>query len=100
MRVSVRTILELVVQQSGVSMSEIQGDRKFRYIVDARWAAMIVMRERLKMSLPHIAMVMGHKHHTTAIHAVKAKRSPELLELIDSINNAIDEMARKGTANG
>ena len=70
-RVTVDLILSAVAETTGVSVTEITGDKRSRQVVDARHLAMYLARELTDASLPKIGDRIGGRDHTTVLHAVE-----------------------------
>lgn len=96
MRISIPKLIGLLADYSGVTVSELLGDDRTKYTVIARHAVMIVLRERVGLTYPHIAKIMGDRDHATAMYAIKKSRSEALLRLIEEINHELDEYAAAG----
>jgi chromosomal replication initiator protein len=69
-RVTVDVILSAVADSTGVSVTEIIGDKRSRPVVDSRHVAMYLARELTDLSLPKIGERFGNRDHTTVLHAV------------------------------
>jgi chromosomal replication initiator protein len=69
-RITIDLILSVVADFTGVSATEITGDKRSRTIVEARHLAMYMARELTDSSLPKIGDRLGGRDHTTVIHAV------------------------------
>ncbi|MBN1320197.1 MAG: chromosomal replication initiator protein DnaA [Thermoleophilia bacterium] len=69
-RVTIDLILSTVAESTGVSLTEITGDKRSRQVVDARHVAMYLARELTDASLPKIGDRIGGRDHTTVLHAV------------------------------
>lgn len=69
-RITIDLILSSVADFTGVSVTEITGDKRTRAVVDARHLAMYLARELTDASLPKIGERIGGRDHTTVIHAV------------------------------
>lgn len=65
-------ILEEVATKHGLTVEDIKGPSRKRYVARARQEAMWQMRQRTRLSFPEIARRCGRGDHTTAIHGVKA----------------------------
>jgi chromosomal replication initiator protein len=70
-RVTIDIILSAVAESTGVSVTEIIGDKRSRPVVDSRHVAMYLARELTDASLPKIGERFGHRDHTTVLHAVE-----------------------------
>ncbi len=63
-------ILSIVAESTGVSVTEITGDKRTRPVVESRHLAMYLARELTDASLPKIGERIGNRDHTTVLHAV------------------------------
>jgi chromosomal replication initiator protein len=70
-RVTIDVILSAVAESTGVSVTEIIGDKRSRPVVDSRHVAMYLARELTDSSLPKIGERFGNRDHSTVIHAVE-----------------------------
>lgn len=70
-KVTVDLILSTVADATGVSITEITGDKRSRPVVDSRHLAMYLARELTDLSLPKIGERIGNRDHTTVLHAVE-----------------------------
>jgi chromosomal replication initiator protein len=70
-RVTIDVILSAVAESTGISVTEITGDKRSRAIVEARHLAMYLARELTDSSLPKIGERIGNRDHTTVLHAVE-----------------------------
>jgi chromosomal replication initiator protein len=69
-RVTIDAILSAVSESTGISLTEIVGDKRSRTIVESRHLAMYLARELTDSSLPKIGERIGNRDHTTVLHAV------------------------------
>jgi chromosomal replication initiator protein len=69
--VTARQIIEKTAKHFSIESKEICGDKRDRHIVVPRQVAMYLLRSELHMSFPKIALELGRKDHTTAIHSVE-----------------------------
>ena len=70
-RVTLDMILSAVAESTGVSVTEMTGDKRSRTVVDSRHVAMYLARELTDASLPKIGAHIGGRDHTTVLHAVE-----------------------------
>jgi len=75
-KVSVKTMKEIAVEIladfPGVTLDDIRGPRRTRYIVRPRQLAMYrIIRERPDLSYPMVGKFFGGRDHTTVLHAVR-----------------------------
>jgi len=70
-RVTIDLILSIVADSTGVSVTEITGDKRSRTVVESRHLAMYLARELTDLSLPKIGDRIGNRDHTTVLHAVE-----------------------------
>ena len=64
-------ILSAVAESTGVSVTEMTGDKRSRAVVESRHLAMYLARELTDASLPKIGDRIGGRDHTTVLHAVE-----------------------------
>ena len=69
-KVTIDIILSAVSETTGVSITEIIGDKRSRPVVESRHLAMYLARELTDSSLPKIGERFGNRDHTTVLHAV------------------------------
>jgi len=69
-RVTIDLILSIVAESTGVSITEITGDKRSRPVVESRHLVMYLARELTDASLPKIGERLGNRDHTTVLHAV------------------------------
>jgi chromosomal replication initiator protein len=70
-RITIDVILSAVADATGVSVTEIIGDKRSRPVVESRHVAMYLARELTDSSLPKIGERFGNRDHTTVLHAVE-----------------------------
>jgi chromosomal replication initiator protein len=69
-RITIDLILSAVAEFTGISVTEITGDKRSRPVVESRHLAMYLARELTDASLPKIGDRIGGRDHTTVLHAV------------------------------
>jgi chromosomal replication initiator protein len=69
-RITIDLILSAVAEFTGVSVTEMTGDKRSRPVVESRHLVMYLARELTDASLPKIGDRMGGRDHTTVLHAV------------------------------
>jgi chromosomal replication initiator protein len=69
-RITIDLILSAVAESTGVSVTEIVGDKRSRPVVESRHLVMYLARELTDASLPKIGDRLGGRDHTTVLHAV------------------------------
>ena len=69
-KVTIDLILSTVAEVTGISVTEIVGDKRSRPVVDSRHLVMYLARELTDASLPKIGERIGNRDHTTVLHAV------------------------------
>ena len=72
--VSIPQILDAVIKQFNVKLSDIQGKKRSRSIAFARQVCMYLARELTKLSLEEIGNYFGGRDHTTVLHATRLVR--------------------------
>lgn len=70
-RLTIDIILSAVAEFTGISVTEIIGDKRTRPVVESRHLAMYLARELTDASLPKIGDRIGGRDHTTVLHAVE-----------------------------
>lgn len=77
--VSARQIIERCAKHFQIEPTDIVSPRRDKHIVVPRQIAMYLLRTELHLSFPKIAVELGRKDHTTAIHSVdKIEKSMKL----------------------
>lgn len=69
--VTAKQIVDKTARHFQIDTKEICSSRRDKYIVVPRQIAMYLLRSELHMSFPRIAIELGRKDHTTAIHSVE-----------------------------
>ncbi|MFH0917413.1 MAG: chromosomal replication initiator protein DnaA [bacterium] len=70
-RITIDLILSAVSEFTGISITEITGDKRSRPVVESRHLVMYLARELTDASLPKIGDRIGGRDHTTVLHAVE-----------------------------
>ena len=68
------TIQRHVCEIWEVSMADLLSGRKYRYLVEPRWAGMLAASERTPYSLPRIGREFGGRDHTTVMYGLRKAR--------------------------
>lgn len=68
--VTAKKIVEKTAHYFSIDMTDLLSARRDKDIVFPRQVAMYMLRSELHMSFPKIALELGRKDHTTAIHSV------------------------------
>jgi len=71
---SVSAIKHVVAAHYGLSVRELDGDRRSRHIARPRQVAMYLAVELTGLSYPRIGSLIGNRDHTTILHGVRAIR--------------------------
>jgi chromosomal replication initiator protein len=69
--VTIEAIQSTVAEYYSISVDEMRGKRRDKYIVFPRQVAMYLIREETDSSLPVIGAAFGGRDHTTALHAIE-----------------------------
>jgi chromosomal replication initiator protein len=81
--VTPKQIVERTAKHFQIDAGDIMSPKRDKHIVVPRQVAMYLLRSELHMSFPRIAVELGRKDHTTAIHSVeKIERAIKLDFLI------------------
>jgi len=68
--VTPNSILDLVADNFGITVSQLKGSRRTTHVVLPRMIAMYLMRADLKFPFEEIGRVLGGRDHSTVMHAV------------------------------
>jgi len=69
--VTPKQIVERTAKHFQIESTDIMSPKRDKHIVVPRQVAMYLLRSELHMSFPRIAVELGRKDHTTAIHSVE-----------------------------
>lgn len=69
--VSPKQIVDKTARYFRLEQKDILGEKRDKHIVVPRQIAMYLLRSELHLSFPRIAVELGRKDHTTAIHSVE-----------------------------
>lgn len=69
-RLTAKHILERTARHFQIELVEMVGPKRDKEIVLPRQIAMYLLRSELKLSFPRIAVELGRKDHTTAMHSI------------------------------
>jgi len=69
--ISSKQIIDRTAKHFQLDVNEICSEKRDKYIVVPRQIAMYLLRSELHLSFPKIAVELGRKDHTTAIHSVE-----------------------------
>ena len=91
---SPQAILHAVSSYFHIAPAIITGQSRAKHVSDARHIAMFLLREDAKYSLKEIGLAMGHRDHSTVIHAYQKitallTRDPELKHTIAELRSTI-----------
>jgi chromosomal replication initiator protein len=94
MKITIEHIISVVSTTTGISVTEIRGDKRSRNIVLARHLAMYLARELTDISLPRIGERFGGRDHTTVLHAVEkmtklVKQDREMYNMVQQLTSRI-----------
>jgi chromosomal replication initiator protein len=92
-RVTIDLILSSVAEFTGVSVTEIIGDKRTRSVVESRHLAMYLARELTDASLPKIGERIGGRDHTTVLHAVE--KITKLMQRDRDLYNRVQRLTTK-----
>jgi chromosomal replication initiator protein len=85
-----KTVLNVVSEHFGVSLSALTGKSRARDIAFPRQVAMFLMREQGDLSLPRIGDEIGGRDHTTVMYA--CEKISELIETDDKVRKLIMQL--------
>jgi chromosomal replication initiator protein len=87
-----RQVIDKTARYFQIKVDEICSPKRDKHIVVPRQIAMYLLRSELHLSFPKIAVELGRKDHTTAIHSVeKISRSAKLDATVREHINSIRE---------
>jgi chromosomal replication initiator protein len=92
-RVTIDAILSAVSESTGISVTEIIGDKRSRPVVESRHLAMYLARELTDLSLPKIGERFGNRDHTTVLHAVE--KITKLMQQDRDLYNRVQRLTTK-----
>lgn len=69
--ISPKHIIERTAKYFQIPVEDVMGSKRDKDIVVPRQVAMYMLREELHLSFPKIAVELGRKDHTTAMHSVE-----------------------------
>lgn len=89
-QIAVRSIIEAVSEECGVSVVDILSHRRTAAFVRPRWIAMYLATKLTTKSLPEIGRCFGDRDHTTVLHAARRMRDlltgdPDLVALVEKL---------------
>jgi chromosomal replication initiator protein len=86
----VRGIVGAVADAHGLTIADLIGDRRTRFIAHPRQEAMWMLRNLTNFTTPAIGRLMGGRDHTTVLHGAKAfeDRLRPWLDLMEAIARA------------
>ena len=94
--VTIKNIIEEVSKAFGISVEDIQSNKKKAEIVNARQFAMYIMREVTNLTLDEIGRHFGNKKHSTVLYSCEAveekiEESAQLDAMVSDIMKNIKE---------
>ena len=86
-------IMELVAEQYGITVADIQSKKKSKEIATPRQICMYLCRKYTDNSLQNIGNQMGNRDHTTVIHGYD--KISKLIETDELVRNNVDILVKK-----
>ncbi len=80
--VSPKQIVDKTAKHFQIEITDILSPKRDKHIVVPRQIAMYLLRSELHMSFPRIAVELGRKDHTTAIHSVEKTEKAIKLDFV------------------
>ena len=80
----------VVARHFHITVRDLRGPSRRRYLVQPRWIAMSLLRELLHYSLADVGLLTGRRDHST-VHralekvAIRRQRDPRFAELYDEL---------------
>lgn len=87
---SPQAILQAVVGEFRITLSELEGPRRTRRVVIPRQIAMYLLRDIAQLSFPQIGELLGGRDHTTAMHG--AEKIARQLEHDAELRNRLEKV--------
>jgi chromosomal replication initiator protein len=87
------TIIEKTAAYFNLQPSDITGSKRDKDIVVPRQIAMYLIHEELGLSYPKIAVALGKRDHTTAIHSVR--KIERLIEVDDDLRSEVNHIKER-----
>lgn len=91
--VTARQIVDKTARYFRLDPKLIASSKRDKHIVVPRQIAMYLLRSELRMSFPHIAIELGRKDHTTAMHSVN--KITKSIKLDQTIREQVAEIKEK-----
>ena len=91
--VSAKQIIDKTARHFQIDVKEICSSKRDKHIVVPRQIAMYLLRSELHLSFPKIAVELGRKDHTTAIHSVEKIEKAIKLDFL--IREQVSEIREK-----
>jgi len=88
-----KQIIDRTAKHFQIDAVDIKSPRRDKYIVVPRQIAMYLLRSELHLSFPRIAVELGRKDHTTAIHSVE--KIEKAIKLDFMIREQVSEIKEK-----
>lgn len=83
-----KQVVEKTAKYFQISVDEMRSPKRDKHIVMPRQIAMYLLRSELHLSFPKIAIELGRKDHTTAIHSIEKIENAVKLDLATRENVA------------
>jgi chromosomal replication initiator protein len=90
---SAKQIIDKTARHFQIDVKEICSAKRDKHIVVPRQIAMYLLRSELHLSFPKIAIELGRKDHTTAIHSVE--KIEKAIKLDFMIREQVTEIREK-----
>lgn len=80
--ISPKQIVDKTAKHFQIEVTDIMSPKRDKHIVVPRQIAMYLLRSELHMSFPRIAVELGRKDHTTAIHSIEKTEKAIKLDFV------------------
>lgn len=92
--ISVEQIQEIVAKHYSLSLDDLTGKSRKRYIVIARKLSMYLMKQYSDLSLKNIGLAFGGRDHTTVMHACRSiedmlNEKPQFKQVVEQIQEKL-----------
>lgn len=99
----IRALIDLVAEAYGLLPIEITGSLRHPRLFGARMAVVWLARRHANVSFPSLGRQLGHRHHTTVLHASQKAdglrlTDPEFLRTLDALDAKAASILRSRSA--
>lgn len=92
---STRRVLEAIARHLGVGPGQLKGRDRTARVVEARWVAILLLRDRCQLSYRELGVVLGRRRQTVHRSATYASKLPGTRELVEHVDRMMRQEAPK-----